>query len=209
MLLFLCKNIKKVRMSEMDKFVRVSSNNLMPAKGRLLLSEPLMGDFYFGRAVVLLAEHNDEGSFGLVLNKPVQQRFNSVVKDFPDFDGQLYLGGPVETNSLFFVHTIGDYIEGSIEIGSGIFWGGDIEIIKEMILLKKIKPDEIRFSVGYSGWSPDQLQAELKRNSWVVSTGLNKDILKIDPKNMWKQLLAPLGDKYSYWPNFPSDPSLN
>jgi putative transcriptional regulator len=196
-------------MSEMDKFVRVSSNNLMPAKGRLLLSEPLMGDFYFGRAVVLLAEHNDEGSFGLVLNKPVQQRFNSVVKDFPDFDGQLYLGGPVETNSLFFVHTIGDYIEGSIEIGSGIFWGGDIEIIKEMILLKKIKPDEIRFSVGYSGWSPDQLQAELKRNSWVVSTGLNKDILKIDPKNMWKQLLAPLGDKYSYWPNFPSDPSLN
>ncbi len=196
-------------MSEMDKFVKVGSNNLQPAKGRLLLSEPLMGDYYFGRAVVLLAEHNDEGSFGLVLNKPVQQKFNSVVKDFPDFDGQLYLGGPVETNSLFFVHTIGDYIEGSIEIGSGIYWGGDIEVIKEMILLKSLTPNDIRFSVGYSGWSPDQLQDELKRNSWVVSAGLNKDILKIDPKNMWKQLLAPLGDKYSYWPNFPTDPGLN
>lgn len=196
-------------MSEMDKFVKVGSNNLKPAKGRLLLSEPLMGDFYFGRAVVLLAEHNDEGSFGLVLNKPVKHKFNSVVKDFPDFDGQLYLGGPVETNSLFFVHTIGEHVEGSLEIGSGIYWGGDIEVIKEMILLKSITPSDIRFSVGYSGWSPDQLKDELKRNSWVVSTGLNKDILKIDPKNMWKQLLAPLGDKYSYWPNFPSDPGLN
>lgn len=196
-------------MSEMDKFVKVSSNNLKPAKGRLLLSEPLMGDFYFGRAVVLLAEHNDEGSFGLVLNKPVQHKFNSIVKGFPDFDGQLYVGGPVETNSLFFVHSIGDHIEGSIEIGSGIYWGGDIEVIKEMILLKAITPYDIRFSIGYSGWSPDQLKDELKRNSWVVSTGLNKDIFKIDPKNMWKQLLAPLGDKYSYWPNFPTDPGLN
>ncbi len=196
-------------MNRMDKFVKVSSNNLKPAKGRLLLSEPLMGDFYFGRAVVLLAEHNDEGSFGLVLNKPVRDKFNDVVKDFPDFDGHLYLGGPVETNSLFFVHTIGESIEGSIEIGSGLYWGGDIEIVKEMMLLKSITSNDIRFSVGYSGWSPDQLQDELKRNSWVVSTGLNKDILKIDPKNMWKDLLAPLGDKYRYWNKFPSDPGLN
>lgn len=196
-------------MNRMDKFVRISSNDLRPAKGRLLLSEPLMGDFYFGRAVVLLAEHNDEGSFGLVLNKPVRDKFNTVVKGFPDFDGRLFLGGPIETSSLYFIHTIGDYIEGSIEIGSGMYWGGDIETIKEMMALKSITPNDIRFSIGYSGWSPDQLHDELKRNSWVVSTGLNKDILKIDPKKMWTQLLAPLGDKYSYWPNFPSDPELN
>lgn len=196
-------------MGELDKFVKVSSNNLKPAKGRLLLSEPLMGDFYFGRAVVLLAEHNEEGSFGLVLNKPVRDKFNEVVKGFPDFDGHLYLGGPVETSSLFFVHTIGDIIEGSIEIGSGIYWGGNIEVVKEMMLLNSISKNDIRFSVGYSGWSPDQLQDEIRRNSWVVSTGLNKDILKINPKNMWKQLLSPLGDKYRYWPNFPSDPGLN
>jgi len=196
-------------MSELDKFVSITSNNLKPAKGRLLLSEPLMGDYYFGRAVVLLAEHNEEGSFGLVLNKPVSQKFNDVVKDFPEFDGSLYLGGPVETSSLFFIHTIGDIVEGAIEIGSGIYWGGDIEIIKEMMMLKSINKNDIRFSVGYSGWSPDQLHGEIEKNSWVVSKGLSKDILKINPESMWKQLLTPLGDKYRYWPKFPSNPGLN
>lgn len=196
-------------MSGVDKFIKVSTNNLRPAKGRLLLSEPFMGDFYFGRSVVLLAEHNEEGSFGLVLNKPVEQKFNDIVKDFPDFDGQLFIGGPVETDSLFFIHTLGDIIEGTLEIGSGLYWGGDIEIVKEMILLNAITSENIRFSVGYSGWSPEQLQGELKRNSWLVSKDLSTEILKIDPKNMWKSLLEPLGEEYQHWPKFPSDPGLN
>lgn len=196
-------------MSGLDKFVKVSSNNLRPAKGRLLLSEPLMGDFYFGRSVVLLAEHNDEGSFGLVLNKPLDKKFNDVVLDFPSFDGSLFIGGPVETNSLFFIHTMGDIVEGALEIGSGMYWGGDIDIIKELILLKKITANDIRFSVGYSGWSPDQLKAELKRNSWLVSKNVNKDLLKIDPQLMWKELLVPMGNQYSHWPKFPADPNLN
>ncbi len=196
-------------MSGVDKFIKVNTNNLRPAKGRLLLSEPLMGDFYFGRSVVLLAEHNDEGSFGIVMNKPVEQKFNDVVKDFPSFDGRLYIGGPVETNSLFFIHTMGDIIEGAMEIGSGIYWGGDIEIVKEMILLNSITPDQIRFFVGYSGWSPEQLKGELKKNSWLVSKDLDKDIFKINTKNMWEILLEPLGKEYSHWQKFPTDPGLN
>lgn len=196
-------------MSGVDKFVKVSSNNLRPAKGRLLLSEPLMGDFYFGRSVVLLAEHNEEGSFGIVLNKPVDKKFNEVVKDFPEFDGRLFIGGPVETNSLFYIHTVGELIEGALEIGAGLYWGGDIEIVKEMILLNQITPSDIRFSVGYSGWSPDQLKGELKRNSWLVSKDVNRDILKINPEDMWQKLLAPMGDQYRHWPKFPSDPNLN
>ncbi len=196
-------------MDNMDKYIKVSGNNLHPAKGRLLLSEPLMGDFYFGRAVVLITEHDNDGTFGLVLNKPMKHKFNDIVKDFPDFDGSLFLGGPVEPNSLFFIHTVGDIVEGALEIGSGLYWGGDIDIIKDMITYGSITPNDIRFSIGYSGWSPNQLQDELKRNSWLISTGLTKDILKIEPENMWEQLLSPLGEKYKYWPNFPSDPGLN
>ncbi|RLD78866.1 MAG: YqgE/AlgH family protein [Bacteroidetes bacterium] len=196
-------------MDNMDKYIKVSSNNLLPAKGRLLLSEPLMGDYYFGRAVILLAEHDNEGTFGVVLNKPIEHKFNSIVKDFPDFDAPLFLGGPVEPNNLFFIHTVGDIIEGSMEIGQGVYWGGNIDIVKDMISYGSIKPNDIRFSVGYSGWSPNQLNNELKKNSWVVSPDLNKDILNVDPKDLWEQLLAPLGEKYKYWPNFPSDPGLN
>ena len=80
-----------------------------------------MGDYYFGRSVVLLAEHNEEGSFGIVLNKPLDGSFNEIVKDFPDFDGKLFVGGPVETESLFFIHTVGYAIEGSLEIGKGLY----------------------------------------------------------------------------------------
>lgn len=196
-------------MSDVERFIKVSANNLKPARGRLLLSEPFLGDSYFGRSVVLLAEHNEEGSFGIVLNKPIADPFNEIVKDFPDFEGKLFVGGPVETESLFFVHTLGDAIEGSLEIGSGLYWGGDIEIVKEMILLNAITPDDIRFSVGYSGWSPNQLNDELKRNSWLVSKGLNKNILKIAPDQMWKKLLAPMGEEYKHWPKFPTNPGLN
>jgi len=196
-------------MDNMDNFIKVSSNNVLPGKGRLLLSEPLMGDYYFGRAVILLVEHDDEGTFGVVLNKPLKHKFNSVVKDFPDFDASIFLGGPVEPNNLFFIHTIGDIVEGSVEIGSGIYWGGDIEIIKDMIKYGSITSSDIRFSIGYSGWSPNQLQNELKKNSWVVSPDLNNNILTMETKTMWKQLLSPLGNKYKYWPNFPSDPGLN
>ncbi|MAZ93343.1 MAG: hypothetical protein CMF58_02910 [Lentimicrobiaceae bacterium] len=196
-------------MSGVDKFIKVSTNNLKPAKGRLLLSEPFMGDYYFGRSVVLLAEHNEEGSFGLVLNKPFEQPFNEVVKDFPEFNGPLFVGGPVETDSLFYVHTKGDIIEGSLEIGNGLYWGGDIEIIKELLLINKITPSDIRFSVGYSGWSPDQLQEELKRDSWLVSKNLHENILRINPNILWKELVEPLGDEYRLWSKFPSNPNLN
>ena len=193
----------------MDKYFKIVTNNITPAKGRLLISEPLMGDFYFGRSVVLLAEHNDEGSFGLVLNKPVERKFNNIVKGFPDFDGSLFIGGPVETDSLFYIHSLGDMIEGSLEIGGGLYWGGDIEIVKELMLIKAATPENIRFSIGYSGWSPEQLKDELKRNSWVVSPEATTDIFKIKPQNLWKKLLQPLGDEYSLWPIFPVDPGMN
>ncbi len=193
----------------MDKYFKIVTNNITPARGRLLISEPLMGDFYFGRSVVLLAEHNEEGSFGIVVNKPVAQKFNDIVKGFPDFDGNLFIGGPVETDSLFYIHSLGDLIEGSLEIGGGLYWGGDIEIVRELMLLKKATSKNIRFSVGYSGWSPNQLEAELKRNSWVVSPEATTDIFKINPQNLWKRVLQPLGDEYSQWPKFPVNPEMN
>ena len=96
-----------------------------------------------------------------------------------------------------------------MEIGNGLYWGGDIEIIKELLLINKITPSDIRFSVGYSGWSPDQLQEELKRDSWLVSKNLHENILRINPNILWKELVEPLGDEYRLWSKFPSNPNLN
>lgn len=196
-------------MKEIDRYIQIKTNDLSPSKGRLLISEPFMGDYYFGRSVVLLAEHNEEGSFGVILNKPVSAKFNEVLKDFPDFDAPMYLGGPVETDSLFYIHTLGEQLEGATEILDGLYWGGDIEVLKEMILLKKIDSKDVRFFIGYSGWGAEQLNTELKRNSWVITRSSKKRLLSTDPIIMWEKFLSKMGDNYKYWNKFPIDPSMN
>ena len=196
-------------MKEIDRFIQIKTNDLSPSKGRLLISEPFMGDYYFGRSVILLAEHNEEGSFGVILNKPVSAKFNEVLKDFPDFDATMYLGGPVETDSLFYIHTLGEQIEGATEILDGLYWGGDIEVLKELILLKKIDSKDVRFFIGYSGWGAEQLNTELKRNSWVITRSSKKRVLSTDPMMMWEKFLSKMGDNYKYWNKFPIDPTMN
>jgi putative transcriptional regulator len=196
-------------MKELDRFIQIKSNNISPARGRLLLSEPFMGDYYFGRAVVLLAEHNDEGSFGVILNKPIAVKFNDILKNFPTFNATVYLGGPVENDSLFYLHTIGDQLEGSTEIIKGLYWGGDIEALKEMILIKRIQPKDIRFFIGYSGWDADQLSGELKKNSWVITKASRQKLFSLNPMLMWEHLLGRMGENYRYWSKFPIDPTMN
>jgi len=196
-------------MKDITKYIQIKSNNLKPVKGRVLISEPFMGDYYFGRSVILLAEHNEEGTFGVIVNKRITANFNEVLKDFPDFNAPVFLGGPVETNNLFYIHTLGDQVEGAVEILDGLYWGGDIEALKELILIKKAEPRDIRFFVGYSGWSPNQLDEELKKNSWVISN-ISKDILlKTDSEKLWDDLLLKMGSHYKYWTKLPVDPTMN
>ncbi|PLX04673.1 MAG: transcriptional regulator [Marinilabiliales bacterium] len=196
-------------MKDINRLVQIKSNNLKPKAGRLLISEPFMGDYYFGRSVVLLVEHNDEGSFGVVLNKLIEAPINDVLKGLPPFDSKIYLGGPVDTSSTFYIHSLGNKIEGSVEIGNGLYWGGDIEIIKEMILLNQLNSSNIRFFIGYSGWEANQLEGELESNSWIVSTDTNKSILNMPIKDMWKTILQNMGSIYNYWSKFPIDPGMN
>ncbi|MCK4361336.1 MAG: YqgE/AlgH family protein [Bacteroidales bacterium] len=196
-------------MSDIENLIIIKTNNIKPGKGKLLISEPFLLDYYFKRSVVLLAEHNEEGSFGIIMNKPVSAKFNEIVKNFPEFNAQLYLGGPVKNDSLFFIHTLGDHIEGSLEIIDGLYWGGNIEAIKEMITLNILNPADIRFYIGYSGWTANQLDAELKKNSWVVSRATVDQLLNTQPNKLWSLTLQNLGKEYALWTNFPSDPSMN
>lgn len=196
-------------MNNLENLLTIKTNNIKPEKGKLLISEPFLLDYYFKRSVILLVEHNDEGSFGVIMNKPLKTNFSEVVKDFPEFDAPLYLGGPVQNENLFFIHTLGDKIEHSNEIIEGLYWGGDIEQVKEMITLKLIEPENIRFYIGYSGWSPKQLNNELKRNSWVVSRTSSSNLMQAKPEILWDSSLKNLGEEYSIWTRFPSDPASN
>ncbi len=196
-------------MSEKFDIFTIKTNDLAPKSGRVLISEPFLPDYYFNRAVVLLVEHNDEGSLGVVMNKPTTEIVSDVIEDFPNFDSVLYLGGPVETEKIFFIHTRPDLFEDSHAINDELSWGGDIEELKELILLDLIRVDEVRIFLGYSGWNEDQLDAELKENSWLVSEIATDNLLNTKSEYLWKESVKTLGNNYKFWLNFPVNPELN
>jgi putative transcriptional regulator len=180
-----------------------------PIQGSLLISEPFLLDSYFKRAVVLLSEHDEKGTLGFILNKPTDVMLNDAVEDFPDFNVPLYFGGPVDTDTLFYVHTLGTKLEGAKEILPGLWWGGDYEQLKFLVDTKQIDKENIRFYAGYAGWEPKQLDTELKDKSWVVSD-LAPDFTFFDnPKTLWSQVLRSMGNEYAIIANFPEDPNLN
>ena len=181
---------------------------IKPQQGIILISEPSLRDFYFRQSIVLLAEHNEEGSFGIIINKPIEAQINDILKDFPDFNSAVYLGGPVKTDSIFFLHTKPD-IEDSLEIIKGLYWGGDLETISEMIRLHEITENDIRFYVGYSGWDAKQLDREIKEKSWILSHTTVDEVIHPNPEKLWRTHLRNMGKDYALWSNFPSDPSFN
>lgn len=184
-------------------------NKLAPEKGRLLISEPFLTDPYFKRTVVLLCEHNDQGSFGFVLNRYIDIGIDQIMSDFPSMETRISVGGPVQNSNLFFMHTLGDQIEGSSEIVKGIYLGGHFDLLRDKIESKLIGSAQVRFFIGYSGWSENQLDEELKEKSWLVAPTTDIDLMDTDEDRLWAATIRSLGKDYAYLANFPEDPSLN
>ena len=181
-----------------------------PAKGMLLVAEPsILGDASFNRSVVLLAEHSETGSVGFILNKVLDFTLKDLIPELKK-GFKIYNGGPVEQDNLYFIHKIPDLIPESIEISNGIYWGGNFEAVKELILKGLITDKQIRFFLGYSGWDAEQLQEELISNSWIVTPQKDaKDIIERPYRSFWKDKMVELGGNYMLWANAPENPSFN
>jgi len=181
-----------------------------PEKGGLLISEPFLPDPNFERTVVLLCEHNEDGSVGFVLNKPSILKFDEAIEDVDGFSPTLYVGGPVQQDTLHFIHRSSDFMEGSLQVTEEIFWGGNYEQLIAMINNKTIVPEDFKFFLGYSGWAPGQLEEELEQKSWiVVNNPTAVQVFDIKPSVLWKQVLDNLGGKFRIISNFPVDPRMN
>lgn len=184
-------------------------NKLQPEKGRLLISEPYLPDPNFERTVVLLCEHNTEGSFGFVLNKPSILKVQEVMDDFGVFENIVYVGGPVQQDTLHFIHRNGNIIN-AVEIAGQVYWGGDLENLLLLTDTKQISGADIRFFLGYSGWGPGQLDEELENDSWIVCDYVTDQLLfDTDPQVMWRKALESMGGRFSVYSNYPIDPRLN
>jgi putative transcriptional regulator len=183
-------------------------NKLIPKSGRLLIAEPLLQEPHFSRSVILLCEHDHEGSLGFVLNKQADLILSDVVdiKNAEKFT--IFVGGPVNTGSLFFIHKLGNLIRESTPITPDLSMGGDFEQIKFLISEGTISPEQIKFFAGYSGWSAGQLDGEMKSESWYVSELDNHEVFG-DGEKLWQSVVESMGNKFRILLSFPENPELN
>lgn len=196
-------------MKENLDIFKIRTNNIPPKKGRVLIAEPFLYGDYFSRSVVIMVAYSKKGTVGFILNKKIDFSIQKVFPEFPDFEANVYLGGPVSPDSLFFIHKYGHLLPGSIHVLGNIFWGGDFDILKTLIADKQIKPDDIHFYLGYSGWDAGQLEDELKENSWLVAD-IEEDIIMKDANQFaWNEFVRKAGNRYSIWENFPENPNFN
>ncbi len=193
---------------ELDLFAILPEDKI-PVKGKILISEPFLPDTFFNRSIVYLTDHNPQGSVGFILNKKIDLTLSSAVDGFDDWNENLNMGGPVAPDTLHYLHNQGDLIPNSVLVDDNIFWGGDIDAIRELIRQGKIRQSQIRFFLGYSGWSAGQLDRELKENSWVITKVKSDVIMNNRGDDTWKRVLRSINNKYRVWADFPDSPEMN
>ncbi len=180
-------------------------------EGKILISDPFLQDPNFARTIVLLTQHDENGSFGFVLNNEVELSIDEALKDDKLPKQNLFQGGPVEIHTVHFLHGLGSVIEHSKEVIPGVWWGADFD--KALDILRK-SPDMISkfvFFMGYSGWAAGQLAEELEEEAWIVSDIGSAMVFNqnLDAQELWKKAMRSLGGKYAVLAEGPTDPSLN
>lgn len=196
-------------MKENLDIFKIRTNNIPPQKGRILIAEPFLHGEYFSRSVVLLVAHSEKGAVGFILNKKIDFSLQDVFVDFPDFDANVFLGGPVSADSIFFIHRLGGQLPGSIHVLGDLYWGGDFIALKDQIQKGDINPEDIHFFLGYSGWDAGQLEGEIKEDSWLVTDVEENIILQEKDKVTWTDFVKKAGNRYQIWENFPENPTFN
>lgn len=185
------------------------TNNLLQ-QGQVLIAEPFMADTNFKKTVVALCDYSmKDGSVGFILNRPTNHMMEEVMNDFPEFESYIHYGGPVANDTIHYIHRVGDLLEGSKEIIKGLYWGGDFNKLKFLIKNKVILPLDIRFYIGYSGWTPGQLEEEIEINSWIIDEiDINYPFLD-NNVDMWATCLHNKGNNFAVLADMADTTSLN
>ena len=185
-------------------------SNIYLKKDHLLIAEPsIIGDMSFNRSIIIIADHNTEGSIGFILNKPLDFTLQDLIPEI-EIPYKVYNGGPVEQDNLYYIHKIPKLIPNSIEISQGLYWGGNFEKITELIQNNELDSNDIRFFLGYSGWETNQLTSELLAHTWILSENIyRKTIIEKVNTSFWKEKMLELGGDYTIWSNAPENPSYN
>ncbi|ASQ90788.1 hypothetical protein CHL67_07525 [Prosthecochloris sp. GSB1] len=177
--------------------------------GRLIMASAVMLESNFKRTVLLMCEHSEEGSLGFILNRPTQIRVSEAISGFDDIDMELHIGGPVQVDTVHYLHARGDVIEGSQEVIPGVFWGGDKEQLGYLMASGVISPSEIRFYLGYAGWGEGQLEGEFEEGSWYTTDASRNIVFSEEYERMWGRVVRSKGGDYCFAANSPEMPGMN
>ncbi len=172
------------------------------------IAEPFLPGSYFNRSIIFLVNHSSDGSVGFILNKPVDFPIPEFYNEFPDYTDPIFVGGPVDIESLYFIHRYGQLIDDSVHIMGDLYWGGNFNQLKDLINKGKIDPNHVRFFLGYSGWDKGQLKEEIDEDSWLVAD-IPPAFVMGDTTELWKEMVKKIGGIYSLWENYPENPTLN
>lgn len=187
-----------------------SDEFIEPERGDLLISEPYLPDPNFERTVVLICEHDKNGTVGFVLNKAATVQLGDVIDELRNANADLYVGGPVQQDTLHFLHRNQDLQDRANLISENIYWGGDFEKLSTLADTGQLTKKDLRFFIGYSGWSEGQLLDELKEKSWIVYKNPSSSLIFDTPaSDLWKHVLSEMGGKFKLISNYPVDPRLN
>jgi len=174
--------------------------------GKLLIAHPsILGDQSFGRSVILMVEHDEESFLGFIMNQHTHYTLRDLVPEL-DLDAPVFQGGPVDLDRLFYIHTKADIVDAQ-PLQNGLFWGGKLEYIKKAIHTKELPVSQIKFLLGYSGWSKDQLADECASNTWLLVK--NNYNLFTNEEQLWGTILRNLGGELAYYAAAPTHPGLN
>jgi putative transcriptional regulator len=182
---------------------------VQPAPGVLLIADPFLKDPNFMRTVVFLTEHKDEGTIGFVLNRQYENTLDELLPEIEGHKFPVYYGGPVQMNTIHFLHRYPEEVPGGVEVMKGVWWGGDFDSLVQLINSGNIDPDKIRFYIGYSGWGTGQLASEMQEKTWLTVEASRALVFHKQAEEIWRDSLKHLGGEYEMMINFPIDPQLN
>ena len=190
---------------------QIESNKVLPRQGSLLISAPFLRDYHFARSVVLVVEHNEEGTMGIVLNKSYStlMTLNELVPELAFLPPiPLYKGGPISRETIFYLHTL-PFLKDALPLGNGLYINGDFEAMKQYLLGGGPTQGVVRFFSGYAGWQRGQLKDEIMQNTWMVNNDNHVDLLNMYLRDLWQESLADMGGKYAIWARYSQYPTMN
>lgn len=178
-------------------------------KGSILIASPEIDPPLFARSVILLCEHSQAGSFGLILNKPLTVDMPEEILDLNHMTNPsifVRAGGPIQTNQMMLLHDKAD-LGSTLKVCENVFLGGDLEFLQEAIAASD--GPSVMLCFGYAGWGPGMLEREYLGGAWILSSGSHEYIFKTAPEKLWRQVLRDKGGKYTGLSLIPDDLDLN